>query len=124
MVAHVARGKPLPKEITDQIVDRTDGVPLFIDLQITLAQALMAAKGLAALEAGEVLARARHLCEQLGRQQQLGTVLLGQFQNRIVRADLEQTERLADEILLLGQSRNDMMWKIFWLAKCGDHLHF
>jgi len=24
-------GKALPKEIADQIVDRTDGVPLFID---------------------------------------------------------------------------------------------
>jgi len=71
----------------------------------------MAAKGLTALEPGEVLAlvHARHLCEQLGRQQQLGTVLLGQFQNRVARAELEQTERLADEILLLGDSRNDTM---------------
>jgi class 3 adenylate cyclase/tetratricopeptide (TPR) repeat protein len=31
MIAHVAGGKALPKEITDQIVDRTDGVPLFIE---------------------------------------------------------------------------------------------
>jgi class 3 adenylate cyclase len=31
MIAHVAGDKPLPKEITDQIVDRTDGVPLFIE---------------------------------------------------------------------------------------------
>jgi predicted ATPase len=30
MVSHLA-GKPLPKEITDQIIDRTDGVPLFIE---------------------------------------------------------------------------------------------
>jgi len=27
----VTGGKTLPKEITDQIVDRTDGVPLFIE---------------------------------------------------------------------------------------------
>ena len=89
------------------------------DLQITIGQALMAAKGLAAPEAVEVLARARHLCEQLGRQQQLGTVLLGQFQNRIARAELEQTERLADEILLLGQARNDMVWKFFGSLSAG-----
>ncbi|MCK1615531.1 AAA family ATPase [Bradyrhizobium sp. 159] len=31
MIAHVSGGKTLPKEIADQIIDRTDGVPLFIE---------------------------------------------------------------------------------------------
>jgi class 3 adenylate cyclase len=31
MISQVTRGKALPKEITDQIIDRTDGVPLFIE---------------------------------------------------------------------------------------------
>jgi predicted ATPase len=31
MVTHMSGGKLLPKEIADQIVDRTDGVPLFIE---------------------------------------------------------------------------------------------
>jgi predicted ATPase len=31
MMTHVGGGKPLPQEIADQIVDRTDGVPLFIE---------------------------------------------------------------------------------------------
>jgi class 3 adenylate cyclase/predicted ATPase len=31
MVARVTGGKALPKEIADQIVDRTDGIPLFIE---------------------------------------------------------------------------------------------
>jgi hypothetical protein len=31
MIAHVTGGKALPQEIADQIVDRTDGVPLFIE---------------------------------------------------------------------------------------------
>jgi len=31
MMIHVGGGKTLPKEIADQIVDRTDGVPLFIE---------------------------------------------------------------------------------------------
>jgi predicted ATPase len=31
MILQVAGGKPLPKEIADQIADRTDGVPLFIE---------------------------------------------------------------------------------------------
>jgi class 3 adenylate cyclase/tetratricopeptide (TPR) repeat protein len=31
MIAQVTSGKALPKEVADQIVDRTDGVPLFIE---------------------------------------------------------------------------------------------
>jgi class 3 adenylate cyclase/predicted ATPase len=31
MIGHVTGGKALPKEIAEQIVDRTDGVPLFIE---------------------------------------------------------------------------------------------
>jgi predicted ATPase len=31
MVAHVAGGKSLPEEIAEQIVERSDGVPLFIE---------------------------------------------------------------------------------------------
>jgi hypothetical protein len=31
MIASVTGGKALPKEIADQIIDRTDGVPLFIE---------------------------------------------------------------------------------------------
>jgi class 3 adenylate cyclase/predicted ATPase len=31
MIAHVTGGKTLPPEIADQIIDRTDGVPLFIE---------------------------------------------------------------------------------------------
>jgi hypothetical protein len=31
MIGHLTGGKALPKEISEQIVDRTDGVPLFIE---------------------------------------------------------------------------------------------
>jgi len=31
MIGHVIGSKALPREITEQIVDRTDGVPLFIE---------------------------------------------------------------------------------------------
>jgi class 3 adenylate cyclase/predicted ATPase len=31
MIAHVTGGRALPKEIAEQIVDRTDGVPLFVE---------------------------------------------------------------------------------------------
>jgi predicted ATPase len=31
MITYVTRGKTLPQQIADQIFDRTDGVPLFIE---------------------------------------------------------------------------------------------
>jgi predicted ATPase len=31
MIMRVTGGKSLPEEVTDQIIDRTDGVPLFIE---------------------------------------------------------------------------------------------
>jgi predicted ATPase len=31
IIAYVTGGKALPKEVADQIIDRTDGVPLFIE---------------------------------------------------------------------------------------------
>ena len=31
MIAGVTRGKALPKEFAEQIIDRTDGVPLFVE---------------------------------------------------------------------------------------------
>jgi predicted ATPase len=31
MIMQVTGGKALPREIADQIIDRTDGVPLFIE---------------------------------------------------------------------------------------------
>jgi predicted ATPase len=38
MIAHVTGGKVLPKEVADQIVDRTDGVPPFIETRINLSR--------------------------------------------------------------------------------------
>ena len=82
-----------------------------LDLQITLGQALMATKGYPAPEPGEVFGRARQLCEQLHRPQQLGRVLVGQLDFHLTRGELDQAQRHAEEICRLGESRNDAMWK-------------
>ena len=48
MILHVTGGKVLPKEIADQIVDRTDGVPLFIEeLTKTVVRAALSPKQVA-----------------------------------------------------------------------------
>ena len=95
-----------------------------LDLQITLGHALMGAKGLGAPEPGEVFVRARQLCEQLDRPQQLGTVLTGQWIFRLVRAELGQSEHHAAEVRNLGEARNDEMWTCFGSSFSGMTCHF
>jgi hypothetical protein len=82
-----------------------------LDLQIGLGHALIATKGFAAPEAGEAYARARQLCEQLNRPQQLGLILVGQCVFRLHRGEPELAEHHAAEIRHLGEVRNDLMWK-------------
>jgi predicted ATPase len=80
-----------------------------LDLQIALGNALIATKGYAAPEAGEAFARARDLCERLNRPSRLGLILEGQFSFRLVRGELEQSKRHAEEIRHLGEA----MWTCF-----------
>jgi predicted ATPase len=94
-----------------------------LDLQIMLGHALMAARGLAAPEPGEAFARARYLCELLARPQQLGTVLTGQWILSVVRGDLEQAQRQAEEIHHLGVARDDVMWQCFGSSLSGNTSH-
>jgi predicted ATPase len=84
-----------------------------LELQITLGQALMATKGQAALEPGQVFARAREVCENLDRPSQLGTILTGQWQYRFVRGELDQAENHAAQMRDLGEARSDLAWKCF-----------
>ena len=99
-------GPPFRRSLTDAARQEQE-----LDLQITLGHALIATKGYAAPEPGEAFARARQLCEQLNRPQQLGRVLVGQLVFRLVRGELEQAEHHAEEMRHLGESRNDAMWK-------------
>jgi hypothetical protein len=84
-----------------------------LELQITLGHSLMAAKGLAAPEPGEAFARARQLCENLARPQQLGMVLSGQWIFTTVRGELDQAEHYSEELRRLGEARNDAIWACF-----------
>jgi hypothetical protein len=111
-------------DLLPSIPDGTARQEQELDLQITLGPALMAAKGLAAPEPGEAFARARQLCEQLARPQQLGTVLTGQWLFSLVRAELEQAEHHAKEIRRLGAAQNDAMWACFGSSFGGITGHF
>src|SRR5262249_22710847 len=87
-VAHVRKGLDLLLKMSNSPAHQE----LELSLQVALGQALLATKGYAAQEPGEVYERARQLCELLGRPPQLGQILVGQYLFRAVRAELEQAE--------------------------------
>jgi predicted ATPase len=81
-VAQLRKGLDLLAGIPDQSARQEQE----LDLQITLGKALIATKGYSAPEPGEAFARARQLCDQANRPQDLGRVLVGQYMFRQVGA--------------------------------------
>ena len=71
-------------------------------LQLTLGVPLMATKGYAAAEVGNVYRRARALCQQLGETPDVSEVLWGLWAYHIVRAELETAREIANEFLRLA----------------------
>ena len=79
-----------------------------LDLQITLGQALTASQHYAAPEVGQTYARARQLCEHLNWPPQFVAALNGQLSYQLcVPEDLNWALELANELLTLGEARND-----------------
>jgi len=91
-----------------------------LNLQLTLGHALFAAKGYSSSELGEAYARARQLCHQLNRPERLGPVLAGLSLFHLVRGELSQAERHAEEICHFGEARGDPMWNCFGLMISGS----
>jgi tetratricopeptide (TPR) repeat protein len=84
-----------------------------LGLQIALGHALIATKGHGAHEPGRAYARARLLCDKLHRTDQLLLILRGQCSYHLVRAELDQADRYAEEMWNLGIARNDSIGKCF-----------
>lgn len=76
-------------------------------LRITLGAPLIATKGYAAPEVGEVYARARTLSQQIGETPQLFLVLFGLWGFYVTRAELQTARALAEQQLRLVQRVQD-----------------
>jgi tetratricopeptide (TPR) repeat protein len=77
-----------------------------LDLRIALAQAQMATRGLAAVEARDNYARARVLAERLDRPDYI-SLLHGQFIFHLIRAEHKLAQSCADEMEKIGRARNN-----------------
>jgi predicted ATPase/class 3 adenylate cyclase len=113
MIMHVAGGKTLPKEIADQITDRTDGVPLFIEelTKTVIESGLLVASGDHYLASGPVAPLAiptslqASLLARLDRLAptrdvaQIGAALGRQFSHELISAVAEMPREQLDDAL-------------------------
>jgi class 3 adenylate cyclase/tetratricopeptide (TPR) repeat protein len=115
MITRVTGGKMLPKDITDQIIDRTDGVPLFIE---ELTKAVVESGTL--IDAGDhfamtgpmprlaiptslhasLLARLDRLAPSAREVAQIGAVLGRQFSHELIGAVAHMPRHILDEALV------------------------
>jgi hypothetical protein len=83
-----------------------------LDLKVTLAAALVATQGYSAPEVAELYARVRTLCDELNKPSLLFWVVTGQWTYHLTRGELTLALRDAEEIVALGQARNDVIIKL------------
>jgi class 3 adenylate cyclase/predicted ATPase len=102
-ISHLIKGIELLKTLPDT-PERTQQE---LALQFALGMALVTTKGFASPEGGNVIARARELCRQVGETPQLLGVLVGVVVFYLNRAELKTAHELAEQYLRLAQSVQD-----------------
>ena len=78
-----------------------------LDLQIVLGVASLITRGWAAPEVETAYARARQICEQLGDDHQLTTIVYGLWQNATTAGELSAAFELAEELMTIAERRKD-----------------
>ncbi|HKZ50878.1 MAG TPA: hypothetical protein VJ256_03875, partial [Dehalococcoidia bacterium] len=102
-IVHLSRGLELIKTLPDS----PERAQQELDLQIALGAPLAMIKGLAALEVEQTYVRARELCRQMGETPQLFPVLWGLWRFYCVRAQLQTSRELAEQLLALAGRDDD-----------------
>ncbi len=102
-ISHLTRGLELLKTLADT----PTRVQSELALQVTLGISLMAARGYAAPEVGQALARALELCRQVGESPQLFRVLGGLAAFYVIRGELRTAHELHEQMLRVAQSVHD-----------------
>jgi predicted ATPase len=88
--------------------DRSERNQQELALQLPLGELLMAAKGMAAPDVGEVYTRARALCHQLGEPPQAFHVLQGLYRFHEAQARLSTAAALAQQLFDLATRQPDL----------------
>jgi predicted ATPase len=81
-------------------------------LCLLIGKAQLATRGHADREASATFARARAQCNLLGNPPELLSVLFAQWSQSLVRAEYAVALRQGEEMLAVGESRNDDIWAV------------
>lgn len=98
-IAHFNRGLAL----LETLPDTPDRARQELNLQIALGKVQIVTKGYAAPEVNQTYERARRLCRQVGEKPQLFQILMGLWNNHMLRGDLPKALELGEQLLSLGQ---------------------
>jgi predicted ATPase len=102
-IVHLTKGL----EVLKTLPDTPERTQRELALQTTLGPALLAMKGYAAPEVGEVYARARELCQQVGETPQIFPTLYGLYYFHVIRAEFQLAREQAEQLLHLAQRLQD-----------------
>jgi predicted ATPase len=130
-INHLNRGI----EVLMTLPDTVERARQELDLQITLGPVLMGVKGQSSPDTERAYARARELCQQVGETPQLFPALYGLFRFHMVRAELQTTRELAEQLFgmarraedpaLLMEAHRVMGQTMYWLGESAQsRAHF
>jgi class 3 adenylate cyclase/tetratricopeptide (TPR) repeat protein len=102
-IGHLRKGLALLTTLPDTLGHRQQE----LEMQITLGQALVATKGIAAPDVGAAYQRAHELCQQVGETPQLFLVLGGLVRFYIGRGESQTAWELGEQMLSLAQRVHD-----------------
>ena len=103
-IAHLRQGL----ELLQTLPETPERTQREVDLLIALGASLRATQGTGALEVGETYARARQLCQDLGKPPQLFPVLKGLWSHSNMRAEYPIACALGKQLLALAQQTQDL----------------
>jgi TOMM system kinase/cyclase fusion protein len=119
-IAHLIRGL----EVLTTLPDTSERTQQELVLQTTLGPVLLATKGYAAPEVGQVYARAQDLCQRVGETPQIFSTLYGLYYFHAVRAEFHQARKLAEQLLRVAQHHQDQTFLLLaHLALSGVLFH-
>ncbi len=90
-------------KLLEKVPNTRERTELELALQLTLGMPLIATRGYAAPDVGNVYLRARELCRQLGETPEISQVLWGLWTFHILRAEMGTALQIAEDFLHMAQ---------------------
>ena len=94
-------------ELLNTLPDSLERAQQELSLQTTLGGSLIATRGFAAAEVGDVYTRARDLCRRVGETPEIFPVMWGLCAFHTVRAEFRSAHEFAEQLLRLAESVQD-----------------